>query len=163
MPKGTNLTSSEKRSIYDSFVAKNRTIQEVHEILFQSDSSRISLRTLENFKHFLEKATDDDATSWIEGKSREVDHHASLLDAPGTAEEIERLALLRPKMTQQDIATQISTELGDNNHYTRQDIQRWLKRHKISDHLANQKDGLAGEFFFVILIMNALRHSYVKI
>lgn len=48
-------------------------------------------------------------------------------------------------MTQQDIATQISTELGDNNHYTRQDIQRWLKRHKISDHLANQKDGLAGE------------------
>lgn len=29
--------------------------------------------------------------------------------------------------------------------------------------IADKKDGLADEFFFVILIMNALRHSYAKI
>ena len=130
MPTGTFLTKVQKEQIHDYFCNHKYSIEKAHQDLFQGDNDKISVRTLENHKR---KLLNEEIKEWIEGKPR-TGNKKSELDDPDVSAYLDSLACKRPKVMQDEIASNLRIAIGDAKTRHQSTISRWLHRHKIADH-----------------------------
>lgn len=133
MPTGTHLTKREKEQIHDYFCNHSFPVDKAHQDLFQGDTNKISIRTLQDHKIMLKSASYEEIIAWIAGKPR-TGNKRSELDEPGVCSILNVIACKRPKLVQDDVAEKLSNAIGDNRTWSQSSISRWLRRHDISNH-----------------------------
>lgn len=133
MPTGTYLSKPEKEQLRDTFCTHFHSVEKAHQDLFQGDTGKISLRTLENHKQMLQSASYELISDWIAGKPR-TGNKRSYLDDPGVSSILDLLACKRPKLVQADVAERLTDAIGDGRTWNQSSISRWLTRHDISNH-----------------------------
>jgi hypothetical protein len=135
MPTGTHLNETQKDRIY-SGVYKGHADELIYEDVFDSDESLCTFSYLAKLCRWIRVASDDDIGIWIAGRRRTGNKSLHALDEEDISHTVENLALARPKRTQQMISQDLTIILGNEDPIgkSQQEISRWLKRHKISDH-----------------------------
>lgn len=136
MPRGIHLNETQKDRIY-SGVCKHHADELIFDNVFDNDDSLCSFSYLVKLCRWIRcVASDDDIRIWLAGRRRTGNKSLHALDEEDVSRTVENLALARPKRTLEMISKDLTCILG--NEYatgtSRQEISRWLKRHKIADH-----------------------------
>jgi hypothetical protein len=133
MPSGVHINDTERNLILVG-VQKESSVDKIFEDVFDSDANRCSKAYLSRVCTYLQSASTDEIVAWLAGKVRTGNKSGHYLDDDEISHVVEELSTSRPKRPHSMIADDVTEIVGDGVRITRQEISRFLKRHKISSH-----------------------------
>ena len=132
MPSAVHINGTERNLIH-SGVQKENSVDKIFEDVFDSDANRCSKAYLSRVCTYLQSAPMDEIVAWLAGKARTGNKSGHYLDDNKLSHVVEELSTSRPKRSHSMIADDVTEIVGDGI-ITRQEVSRFLKRHKISSH-----------------------------
>lgn len=132
MTRGVFLTPEIKDRMYNFLMIKGKSVDEVHDLLFDGNEEIITKAYVVSRRAWFENASSDDIAEYITGANKRGGRKRALQN-PGEIEALKDLAKQQPMLTNRMIAKELHKILGDDSPLlSAESIRLNIKKQKIS-------------------------------